>query len=60
MDVALKTPVAEGDRRDWSPGGGRGAKGDILRQAEMTDSIISRDETYFLVQSGKSLRVSTA
>jgi hypothetical protein len=39
MDIALTTPVAEGDppkagnRRDWFPGG-RGARGDTLRQAE--------------------------
>ncbi len=41
MDVALTTPIAEGDpallrrgnRRDWFPGAW-GAKGDILRQAE--------------------------
>ena len=40
MDVALKTPVEEGDPPKAGgppglvPGGGRGAKGDILRRAE--------------------------
>jgi len=67
MDIALKTPVAEGDpsvfrwgnRRDWFPGG-RGAKGDILSKAGWRTFPTSGEERYFLVQAGKSLSVSTA
>jgi len=44
MDIALTTPVAEGDPPKAGeppglvPGGGRGAKGEILRHAEYGSS----------------------
>jgi hypothetical protein len=53
VDIAPKTPVAEGDppfwwgnRRDWFPGG-RGVKGDIYRQSNSRRAPDLGRRTYF-------------